>query len=162
MLSCAFGWSDGAKVERLHPMARPLRLPLGFAIRMEDGAGTNRLWPIVPEFAHAVVLRGRFGLRFTGAARGVAIALRLLFGLATLAGSAAIASIAPATVSLSPALAGGAAMGFSADQTLCSSQMPIAAPWNWARPWDRLKEDSSSLDIAPASCPASPGAAAGI
>ena len=49
MLSCAFGWSDGAKVERLHPMARPLRLPLGFAIRMEDGAGTNRLWPIVPK-----------------------------------------------------------------------------------------------------------------
>ena len=43
-----------------------------------------------------------------------------------------------------------------AAQTLCSSQMPIAAPWNWARPWDRLKEDSTSLDIAPASSRASP------
>ena len=27
-----------------------------------------------------------------------------------------------------------------AAQTLCSSPMPIVAPCNWARPWDRLKE----------------------
>src|SRR5277367_2812976 len=95
-------------------MARPpLHLPLGFAVRKEDGAGTNRLWPSeFPEFAYAVALLGRPGLRFTGA-RGAATALRLLFVLATLAGSAAIASIVRATVSLSPALAGTAATGFS-------------------------------------------------
>src|SRR5271163_4460634 len=146
MLSCAFGWSDGAMVKRLHPMARPLHLPLGFAVRKEDGAGTNRLWPIVrefPEFAYAVALRGRPGLRFTGTAGAAATTLLLAFALAlrlatlvgstvatsivstvadlaatlsiplTLAGSGAITSIVPVTASIAAALAGGAAARFS-------------------------------------------------
>jgi hypothetical protein len=127
-------------------MARPLRLPLGFAVRKEDGAGTNRLWPIVPEFpefAYAIALRGRPGLRFTGTARGAATTLLLAFALAlrlvplvgstvttsivstltdfvaaisitlTLPGSGAITSIVSVTASIVAALAGGAAMGFS-------------------------------------------------
>src|SRR5579863_8046723 len=113
MLSCAFGWVRRGMVKRLHPMARPLHLPLGFAVRKEDGAGTNRLWPIVPEFpefVYAVALRGRPGLRFTGTAGAAATTLLLAFGLAfrlamlvgstvatsivsTLAGSGAITSI---------------------------------------------------------------------
>src|ERR1700678_1598222 len=66
------------------PMARPLHLPLGFAVRKEDGAGTNRLWPIVPEFpefAYAVALRARPGLRFTGTAGGAATTLLLALAL---------------------------------------------------------------------------------
>ena len=62
----------------------PLHLPLGFAVRKEDGAGTNRLWPIVcefPEFAYAVVLRGRPGLRFTGTAGAAATTLPLALRL---------------------------------------------------------------------------------
>jgi hypothetical protein len=70
-------------------MARPLHLPLGFAVRKEDKVGSNRLWPIVcefPEFAYAVVFARATGLHFTGTAGGAATALRLLFVLATLAG----------------------------------------------------------------------------
>src|SRR5271169_5182730 len=127
MLSCAFGWSDGAMVKRLHPMARPLHLPLGFAVRKEDGAGTNRLWPIVrefPEFAYAVALRGRPGLRFTGTAGAAATTLLLAFALAlrlaTLVGSttatsivSTVSSIVPVTASIAAALAGGAMTRFS-------------------------------------------------
>jgi hypothetical protein len=85
MLFCAFGSSDGAKVKRLFRWRAPLHLPLGFAVRKEDGAGTNRLWPIVPEFpkfAYAVALRGRPGLRFTGTGGGAATTLLLAFALA--------------------------------------------------------------------------------
>src|SRR3984957_14755287 len=112
-------------------MARPLRLPLGFAVRKEDRAGTNRLWPVFlefPESAYAVALRGRPGLRFTGTAGAatttllLALALRLapLVGstvitsiVSTLPGSGAITSIVSVTASIAAALAGGAAMGFS-------------------------------------------------
>ena len=62
----------------------PAPSPLGFAVRKEDGAGTNRLWPIFrefPEFAYAVALRGRPGLRFTGAAGAAAITLLLALAL---------------------------------------------------------------------------------
>src|SRR5271155_4952081 len=123
-------------------MARALHLPLGFAVRKEDGAGTNRLWPIFrefPEFAYAVALRGRPGLRFTGTAGGAATTSLLAFALAlrlatlvcstvatsivstiagfaatisitlTLAGSGAITSIVPVTASIAAARAGGAA-----------------------------------------------------
>jgi hypothetical protein len=109
------------------------------------GAGTNRLWPIVcefPEFAYAVVLRGRPGLRFTGTAGAAATTLPLVLALAlrlvplvgstvatsivstlagfaatisitlTLAGSGAITSIVPVTASIAAALAGGAAARF--------------------------------------------------
>src|ERR1700722_6482544 len=86
--SCLFRWRA------------PLHLPLGFAVRKEEGAGTNRLWPIVPEFpefAYAVALRGRPGLRFTGTAGGAAIPLLLAFALAlrlaTLVGSTVATSI---------------------------------------------------------------------
>jgi hypothetical protein len=79
---CAFGSSDGAKVERLLPMARPLHLPLGFAVRKEDGADTNRLWPKFPEVAYAVRLARRPGLRFTGTVGGAATTLLLAFALA--------------------------------------------------------------------------------
>src|SRR5271154_4214093 len=125
MLSCAFGSPDGAKVKRLFRWRAPLHLPLGFAVR--------RLWPIVPEFpefAYAVAFRARPGLRFTGTAGGAATTLLLAFALAlrlatlvgstvatsivsTLAGSGAITLIVLVTASILPALAGGAAMGFS-------------------------------------------------
>src|SRR5271155_2958992 len=141
-LSCAFGSPDGAKVKRLHPMARPLHLPLGFAVRKEGGAGTNRLWPIFrefPEFAYAVALRGRPGLRFTGTAGAAATTLLLALSLrlatlvgstvatsivstvadlaatisiTLLAGSGAITSIVPVTASIAAALAGGAVARF--------------------------------------------------
>src|SRR5271163_4069615 len=83
-------------------------------------AGTNRLWPIVPEFpefAYAVALRARPGLRFTGTAGGAATTLLLAFALAlrlaTLVGSAVATSIVPVTASIAAALAGGAAARFS-------------------------------------------------
>src|SRR3984957_2842243 len=122
MLSCAFGWSDRAKVKRLHAMARPLHLRLGFAVRKEDGAGTNRLSPIVrkfPEFAYAVALRGRPGLLFTGTAGAAATTLFLAFALAlrlaTLVGSTVATSIVStiadlaATISITLTLAGSGA-----------------------------------------------------
>src|SRR3984957_16799152 len=122
-------------------MARPLRLPLGFAVRKEDRAGTNRLWPVFlefPESAYAVALRGRPGLRFTGTAGAAATTLLLALALRlvprvgstvttsivptvadlaatmslTLPGSGAITSIVSVTASIAAALAGGAAMGF--------------------------------------------------
>src|SRR3984957_9627232 len=81
-------------------MARPLHLPLGFAVRKEDKVGTNRLWPIFlefPEFAYAVALRGRPGLRFTGAAGAAATALLLALALRLLprVGSTVTTSIVP-------------------------------------------------------------------
>src|ERR1700722_8088974 len=92
----------------------------------EDGAGTNRLWPIVPEFpefAYAVPLRARPGLRFTGPAGGAATTLLLAFALAlrlaTLVGSTVATSIvstltdSAATISITLTLAGGAATRFS-------------------------------------------------
>src|ERR1700722_2114403 len=109
------------------PMTPPLHLRLGFAVRKEDGAGTNRLWPIFrefPEFAYAVALRGRPGLGFTRTAGGAATTLLLAFALAlrlaTLVGStvatsivSTVASIVPVTASIAAALAGGAAARFS-------------------------------------------------
>ena len=103
----------------LHPMARPLHLPLGFAVRKEDGAGANRLWPIVPSFlvVYAVALRRRPGLRFTGTAGAAATTLLLALGLALrlvpLVGSTVTTSIVSVTASIVAALAGGAAIGFS-------------------------------------------------
>jgi hypothetical protein len=92
--------SDGATVKRLFRWRAPLHLPLGFAVRKEDGAGTNRLWPIVPEFpefAYAVALRGRPDFRFTGTAGAAATTLLLAFALAlrlaTLVGSTVATSI---------------------------------------------------------------------
>ena len=100
-------------------MARPLHLPLGFAVRKEDGAGTNRIWPIFlefPEFAYTVALRGRPRLRFTGTAGGAATTLLLAFALAlrlaTLVGSTVATSIVStvadlaATISITLTLAG--------------------------------------------------------
>src|SRR5271168_4304038 len=109
--------ADGAKVERLHPRARPLHLPLGFAVRKEDGAGTNRFWPIVPEFpefAYAVALRARPDLRFTGTAGRAAttLLLALALRLAPLVGSTVATSIVStvadlaATISIPLPLAG--------------------------------------------------------
>src|SRR5271168_1543715 len=113
--------ADGAKVERLHPRARTLHLPLGFAVRKEDGAGTNRLWPIVPEFpefAYAVALRGRPGLRFTGTAGAAAITLLLALALrlVPLVGSTVTTSIVStltdfaATISITLTLPGSGAI----------------------------------------------------
>src|SRR5579863_8663016 len=125
MLSCAFGWVRRGMVKRLHPMARPLHLPLGFAVRKEDGAGTNRLWPIVPEFpefAYAVALRGRPGLRFTGTAGAAATTLLFAFAfalalrLATVDGSTVATSIVStltdfaATISMTLTLPGSGAI----------------------------------------------------
>jgi hypothetical protein len=79
-------------------MARPLHLPLGFAVRKEDKVGTNRLWPIFlefPEFAYAVALRGRPGLRFTGTGGGATttLPLALALRLVPLVGSTVATSI---------------------------------------------------------------------
>src|SRR5271170_6610772 len=119
MQRVAFGSSDGATVKRLFRWRAPLHLPLGFAVRKEEGVGTNRLWPIFlkfPEFAYAVALRGRPGLRFTGTAGAAATTLLLAFALAlrlaTLVGStvatsivSTLASIVPVTASIAAALA---------------------------------------------------------
>src|SRR5271170_5099021 len=102
-------------------MARPLHLPLGFAVRKEDGAGTNRFWPIVPEFpefAYAVALRARPDLRFTGTAGRAAttLLLALALRLAPLVGSTVATSIVStvadlaATISIPLTLAGSGAI----------------------------------------------------
>jgi hypothetical protein len=146
----------------------------------------------VPEFAFTVALRARPDLGFTGTVGGAATTLRLAFALAlrlatlvgstvatsivstltdfaatismtlTLPGSGAITSIVSVTTSIAAALAGGAAMGFSRSPNPMFFANADRRAVELGAAMGRLKEDSTSLDIAPASCRASPSAVAGI
>jgi hypothetical protein len=123
--------SDGATVKRLFRWRAPLHLPLGFAVRKEDGAGTNRLWPIVPEFpefAYAVALRARPGFRFTWTAGGAATTLLLAFALAlrlaTLVGSTVATSIVSTVADLAATISIPLTL---ADSGAVTSIVPVTA-----------------------------------
>src|SRR5271168_3912252 len=142
MLSCAFGWSDGASAF-IRWRARSIsRWDSHYERKTEPARiGFGRSSARFPEFPYAVALRGRPGLRFTGTAGAAAITLLLALALRlvplvgstvttsivstltdfaatisitlTLPGSGAITSIASVAASIAAVLAGGAALGFS-------------------------------------------------
>ena len=63
VLSYAFGAPIRAKINALFRSRARTISRWDFAVRKEDGAGTNRLWPIVPEFPEFAYLSGRGPVR---------------------------------------------------------------------------------------------------